>query len=132
VWRKDYCLFPKIAVLIRPGQASFTRVKGSRGRKTKTGGTPKRTARSVFLRSGLEGLDVGGLEALGSLGDFKFNRLAIIERLIAISHNCGEMDENVLTALALDEPEALAGIEPLHCSLFFTHCFTLFCQPFCG
>jgi hypothetical protein len=92
---------------------------GTKQRKTKTGGTPKRTARPVFLGSGLEGLDVGGLEALGSLGDFKFNRLAIIERLIAISHNRGEMDENVLTALALDEPEALAGIEPLYCSLFF-------------
>jgi hypothetical protein len=39
------------------------------------------------------------------------------------------MDENVLTALALDETEALAGIEPLHCTLFFTHCFTRFCQP---
>jgi hypothetical protein len=42
------------------------------------------------------------------------------------------MDENVLTALALNEAEALAGIEPLHCSLFFTHCFTLFRQPFYG
>src|SRR5213593_115079 len=39
------------------------------------------------------------------------------------------MDENVLTALALDEAEALAGLEPLHCTLFFTHCFTLFRQP---
>jgi len=28
------------------------------------------------------------------------------------------MDENVLAALALDEAEALAGIEPLHCTLF--------------
>jgi hypothetical protein len=42
------------------------------------------------------------------------------------------MDENVLTALALDEPEALAGIEPLHCSLFFTHCVTLFCRLACN
>jgi hypothetical protein len=32
------------------------------------------------------------------------------------------VDENVLAGLALDEPESLAGIEPLHCSLFF-HCF---------
>jgi hypothetical protein len=35
------------------------------------------------------------------------------------------MDENVLAGLALDEPESLAGIEPLHCSLFF-HVFTHF------
>ncbi len=74
----------------------------------------------------LEGLDIRSLQALGALGDFEFNRLAIIQRLIAISHDRGEMDEYVLTALALDEPKALAGIEPLHCSLFFTHCFTLF------
>jgi hypothetical protein len=77
----------------------------------------------------LEGLYVRGLQALGTLGNFEFNRLAIVQRLIAISHDRGEMDENVLTALALDEAEALAGIEPLHCSLFFTHCFTLFRQP---
>jgi hypothetical protein len=27
--------------------------------------------------------------------------------------------ENILTGLALDESESLAGIEPLYCSLFF-------------
>jgi hypothetical protein len=32
--------------------------------------------------------------------------------------NSGEMDENILAGLALDEPKSLAGIEPLHCSLF--------------
>src|ERR1700730_11478424 len=74
----------------------------------------------------LEGLDVRGLQALGTLGDFEFNRLAIIQRLVAISHDCGEMDENVLSTLALDESKALAGIEPLHCTLFFTHCFYSF------
>jgi hypothetical protein len=74
----------------------------------------------------LEGLDVRGLQALGALGDFEFNRLAIIQRLVAISHDRGEMDENVLAALALDESKALAGIEPLHCSLFFTHCIYSF------
>src|SRR5437773_10671212 len=80
----------------------------------------------------LEGLYVRGLQALGALGNFEFNRLAIVQRLIASSHDRGEMDENVLTALALDEAEALAGIEPLHCTLFFTHCFTLFRQPSYG
>ena len=81
-----------------------------------------------FCEVELEGLDVRGLQTLGALGHFEFNRLAIVQRLVAISHDRGEMDENVLTALALDEPEALAGIEPLHCSLFFTHCCTLFCR----
>jgi hypothetical protein len=32
--------------------------------------------------------------------------------------NRGEVNENILAGLALDEPESLAGIEPLHCSLF--------------
>ena len=36
------------------------------------------------------------------------------------------MDENVLPALALDEPNALAGIKPLHGTLFFTHFFYSF------
>jgi len=58
--------------------------------------------------------------------------LAVIQRLVAISLNRGEMDENVLTALALDESKALAGVKPLHCSLFSTHCFTLFSQPGLG
>jgi hypothetical protein len=35
------------------------------------------------------------------------------------------VDENVLAGLALDESEALAGIEPLYCSLFF-QCDALF------
>jgi hypothetical protein len=33
------------------------------------------------------------------------------------------VDENVLAGLALDETEALAGVKPLYCSLFF-HCFS--------
>jgi hypothetical protein len=35
------------------------------------------------------------------------------------------MDENVLAALALDETKALAGVKPLHCSLFFHRCVPL-------
>ena len=34
------------------------------------------------------------------------------------------MDKNIFAGLALDESEAFAGIEPLHCSLFF-HCYYL-------
>lgn len=36
------------------------------------------------------------------------------------------MDENVLPTLALDESKALAGIEPLHGTLFFIHCIYSF------
>src|ERR1700734_1244306 len=100
--------------------------------KTKRTRARRRRPGPSFLEVELGGLDVRGLQALGALGHFEFNRLAIIQRLVAISHDRGEMDENVLTALALDEPEALAGIEPLHCSLFFTHCCTLFCRLTCN
>jgi hypothetical protein len=77
--------------------------------------------------SGLQRLNVGGLQALGTADDLKLDRLAVVQGLVAIRLNRGEMDENVLPALALDEAKALAGIEPLDCSLFFTHfSFSLF------
>jgi hypothetical protein len=68
------------------------------------------------------------LEALWTFGDFEFNRLAVVQRLVAIRHDCGEMDENVLTAHALDESKAFAGVKPLHCSLF--HFVTCSCFEF--
>jgi hypothetical protein len=40
------------------------------------------------------------------------------------------MDENVLAGLALDESKALAGIKPLHCSLFFQLSFSFLCKLF--
>jgi hypothetical protein len=110
------------------GAGKFAQRGGVLGQKRK-GGAPKRAALNLILRSGLEGLDVRGLQALWSLGNLEFNRLAVIQRLIAISHNRGEMHEHIFSTLALDETEALAGVKPLHCSLFFTHCVTLFCQP---
>jgi hypothetical protein len=97
--------------------------------KHKKGGAGTRAGLFLPGDAKLEGLYVRGLETLGALGHFEFNRLAIVQCLVAISQNGGEVDENVLAALALDEPKALAGIEPLHGTLFFIHCFTRFCQP---
>jgi len=73
----------------------------------------------------LEGGDVRCLQALWTLGHIEFNRLPLGERPVPISLNCGEVHKHVLTGLALNESESLAGIEPLHCSLFF-HLFFLF------
>ena len=92
----------------------------------KTGGALCSAPPEIFQSKWLQRLDVRRLQALGAADDFEFNRLAIVQRLIAISHNRGEMDENVLTALALDESKALAGVKPLHCSLFFAHCCVSF------
>jgi hypothetical protein len=74
----------------------------------------------------LQRLNVGGLQALGAADDLKLDRLAVVQRAIAIRLDRGEMDENVLSGLALDETKALAGIKPLHCSLFFVHFLFLF------
>jgi hypothetical protein len=67
----------------------------------------------------LERLNVGSLQALGTTHNLEFNGLTLVERAIAVRLNRGEMDENVLAALALDESKALAGVKPLHCTLFF-------------
>jgi hypothetical protein len=74
----------------------------------------------------LQRLNVRSLQALGAADDFKLDRLAVVQRAITIRNDGGEMDENVLPRLALDEAIALAGIEPLHCSLFFIHFSFLF------
>jgi hypothetical protein len=65
------------------------------------------------------------LQALGARANLEFNRLAFVQRLVALRLNRGVVDENVLAGLALDETEALAGVKPLYCSLFF-HFFFLF------
>ncbi len=74
----------------------------------------------------LQGLNVGGLQALWAADNLKFDRLAVVQAAVPIRLNRGEMDENVLSGLALDKSKAFAGIEPLHCSLFFVHFLFLF------
>ena len=73
----------------------------------------------------LEGSDVRCLQALGTLGHVELNRLAFIQRFVSLRLNRGEMDENVLAGLPLDESKTLAGIEPLYCSLFSQLFFSL-------
>jgi hypothetical protein len=68
-----------------------------------------------FLQAG----DVRCLQPLGAGSNFELNRLAFVQRFVPLRLNRGEVDEDVLAGLALDEPESLAGIEPLYCSLFF-------------
>jgi hypothetical protein len=68
---------------------------------------------------GLKSGNVCGLETLGTTSDFKFNRLAFVQRFVSISLNCGKVYEYIFAGLALDESKALAGVKPLHGSLFF-------------
>lgn len=73
---------------------------------------------------------VGSLQARGAAGHFEFNRLAFVQRFVAFSLNRGEVDENVLAGLALDESKTLTGIEPLYCSLFSQLCFSFLLELF--
>jgi hypothetical protein len=70
-------------------------------------------------------LNVGSLQTLGAADNLEFNGLTLVKRAIAVRLNSGEMDENVLAALALDESKAFASVKPLHCSLFFHRCVPL-------
>src|SRR5215475_1148696 len=69
----------------------------------------------------LEGSDVRSLQALGTLGDLELNGLTLVQRLVAVGLDRGEVHEDIFPGLALNEAISLAGIEPLNCSLFF-HC----------
>ena len=72
----------------------------------------------------LETCDVGCLQALRAAGNLEFNSLTLIQRLVAVCLNRREVDENIFARLPLNEPISLAGIEPLHSSLF-SHFFVL-------
>ena len=66
----------------------------------------------------LNGGYVCGLQPFRPPRDFKFDRLAFVQRFIAVRLNRGEVDENVFAGWALDESESLTGVEPLYSSFF--------------
>ena len=116
---KPYCWTASTLFRVIKAGPGATRVKTLQHvarEKGRAGNSPARPR-------GLETGDVLGLQALGAFADLEFNRLAFVQRLVPLRLDGGKVDENVLAGLALDEPESLAGVEPLHCSLFF-HCFS--------
>lgn len=66
----------------------------------------------------LEGRNLFRLQAFGTLGHDELDRLSFVERAIAFRLDGGEMYENILPGLALNESVAFRGVKPLHCSLF--------------
>src|SRR5688572_889133 len=79
-----------------------------------------------FFGSGLHWSDAGGLQAFGTCFDCEFDLLTLVKALEATGFDGREMDEYVRAAFALDETEALAGVEPLDCTDYtFAHCFLL-------
>jgi len=57
----------------------------------KTGDLIAQIARLNRFQSGLQRLNVRGLQALGAADDFEFDRLAVIQRLVAIRLDRGKM-----------------------------------------
>jgi hypothetical protein len=82
-------------------------------------------ARCGPAESGLEAGNVRGLEPLGPLGHFKFDSLAVGQRLVAFALDSGEVHEDILAGEALDESKTLAGVKPLYSSLFFQFSYSL-------
>jgi hypothetical protein len=102
----------------RTGGNSRLLPKGSKEK----GGKLEPPARELSV-SGLQRLNVGSLRALRAADNLEFNGLSLVEGAVAVRLDRGEMDENVLAALALDETKALAGVKPLYCTLFFQDVF---------
>src|SRR5215475_2209629 len=98
----------------------------ARSLKAKRAARLREPPESCVPNRGLERLDVGSLQTLGATHDFELNGLAVVQRLIAFRLNRGKMYEYIFPGLALNEAKALAGVKPLHGSLFFAHFLILF------
>lgn len=74
----------------------------------------------------LQRADACSLQPLLAFDDLELNGLALFERSVALGQNRALMYENVWAAFTLDKAVAFFSVKPLHCSLLFTHGFTLF------
>jgi hypothetical protein len=74
--------------------------------------------RIVASESGLCGLYVLRLPALGALDYVELHLLTLLQTAKAAGLNGGEMYEYILTVLAADKTVALGVVKPLHCSCF--------------
>jgi hypothetical protein len=62
----------------------------------------------------LEHDDVSGLQTFGTFFDGELHLLAFLKVLEPVTADGGEVDENIGTAFALDETEALGAVEPFN------------------
>ena len=51
--------------------------------------------------------DVFSLKPFGSLFDLKFDKLAFVQRLVSVHLDSGEVNEDILSRLALNKPITL-------------------------
>src|SRR5215471_297772 len=83
----------------------------------------KPAVRGRLWRRGSDDSDVLGLVPLPAGPDVELDCLTLIEGLVAIPLDVGEVDEHVVSVLTRDEAVALLGVEELHssssqCTLF--------------
>jgi hypothetical protein len=62
--------------------------------------------------------NVFSLKAFRPLLYLKLHKLAFVQRLVSIHLDGGEVNEDVLPRLALNEPKPLRGVEPFDHTLF--------------
>src|SRR5712675_31867 len=67
-----------------------------------------------FRKGGSDLLDVRGLQPLRSLRHLEGDRLTLVQRLVAVPLDGGEVNEDVRPVLLLDETVSLAVVEPFH------------------
>src|SRR5688572_2760570 len=90
---------------------------GQEGGQQKAPRRPEPARRLVFVaRRRLEFQDVGGLRTFLAVQDFELHFLALGQRLETVGLDGGEMDEDILTVLPLDETVSFGVVEPLHLS----------------
>src|ERR1700731_1361525 len=75
--------------------------------------------RPAGLAWGLSQRDFFRLQALGALLHDKRYTGALIEGPVTACCNCGKMDKDIFAVFALNKPETLACVKPLHCTCFF-------------
>jgi hypothetical protein len=74
--------------------------------------SPRKRGLGLKRRSGLG--HVCGQWALGALADLEFDFLSFVESPEAFSFNVGEVDEDIIPGLLLDETISLGLVEPLY------------------
>ena len=72
---------------------------------------------TLLLKSGATH-DIGGIESLGALLAFELHRIALVQGLISVLLDSGEMNEDILSSRTLDESVSFGPIEPLHHAIF--------------
>ena len=61
---------------------------------------------------------IRGVESFGSLLAFELDRVALVQSLVSVLLDSGEMDEDILSRRTLDKPVSFSSIEPLHHAIF--------------